>query len=254
MGYIVQGKEYTNALLNCSPKIQLFLKRLAVGDPLVHWGTLIANGYGEEPFTVVESLRSMTAQVDFYKKGRTCDIKKEYARIGADYPLRGTRYILESSVVTDSSKVVTKAFGGKSYHNYGLAVDIYPTLTKWKTTVEWGQTSVKQKIDVKEWFKRSGIVDLARDCGLEWGGSWSEIYDPWHFQDSSYKIPDGYDYNFDDNCNFQFISDFNAGKFDKFSSENKSGFSFAGFISSKLWIPLTVASYLIYAFLNRSKK
>lgn len=227
MSYVVQSKEYSNALANCSPKIQTFLRSLASRDGAINGNALLRHGYGTSPFTVVASLRSMSDQIDEFKKGRKVTVSKEYHLVGYDYPYVGTRYELSNAVVTDKSKVVTQVFGGRSYHNYGLAVDIYPTETKWKTTVDWNDVNVKEKIDVKEWFRRSGIVDLAKKCGLEWGGYWSDLYDPWHFQDNSFSLPrDTWEFNYDKNMNFDFIRDWNAGKFGgKVSaSVKKSGF------------------------------
>jgi len=56
--------------------------------------------------------------------------------------------------------IVTNARGGQSMHNYGLAVDV--------DTPNEGN------------FARIGVQGQA--YGLVWGGSWSSLYDPVHFE------------------------------------------------------------------------
>ena len=65
-------------------------------------------------------------------------------------------------------KIVTKAPGGQSYHNYGLAFDCVPLINE---KPAWNRLDL---------FKRMG--DLARSVGLEWGGSWKDFPDYGHFQ------------------------------------------------------------------------
>lgn len=64
-------------------------------------------------------------------------------------------------------KIVTNAKGGKSYHNFGLAVDIVEIKNGkalW-TNPDWGK-----------------ISELGKSLGLEWGGDWTSIKDKPHFQ------------------------------------------------------------------------
>jgi peptidoglycan LD-endopeptidase CwlK len=73
---------------------------------------------------------------------------------------------------------------GRSYHNYGLAVDISvksltPTQLKW-------------------------VVAVSTELGFEWGGKWKTTPEPWHFQMTfGFKTS-------------QFAADKKAGKFVKY--------------------------------------
>ncbi len=68
---------------------------------------------------------------------------------------------------TRPGKIVTNARGGKSYHNFGLAVDI--------VEIKNGKALWKNS----DWDK---ISDLGKSLGLEWGGDWVSIKDKPHFQ------------------------------------------------------------------------
>ena len=62
----------------------------------------------------------------------------------------------------------TRAAGGKSKHQYGLAVDVVPMID-----------SVAQWNNVKLW-RKVGVI--GEQLGLRWGGRWRELYDPGHFE------------------------------------------------------------------------
>ena len=64
--------------------------------------------------------------------------------------------------------IVTKAKGGQSFHNYGLAVDLCEL-----------DPSGKQV----NWSFDMGLLDpIAKKYGIEWGGDWQSIKDRPHFQ------------------------------------------------------------------------
>ena len=69
---------------------------------------------------------------------------------------------------TTPGQPVTNAPGGKSYHNYGLAFDIRGLNPDGKT--------LKDDIDFQ------GIAGIGKARGFEWGGNWTNIKDPPHFQ------------------------------------------------------------------------
>jgi len=92
---------------------------------------------------------------------------------------------------TKPGRKVTNAPGGKSYHNYGLAVDIVMILDKdgngsyesasWDTKLDFDGDGESDWIEVVEIFKRYGWV---------WGGDW-KFYDAPHFQKTfGYTIND----------------------------------------------------------------
>jgi peptidoglycan L-alanyl-D-glutamate endopeptidase CwlK len=77
---------------------------------------------------------------------------------------------------TKPGSIVTKAKGGLSMHNYGLAIDIVLIIDG--KTASW---------DVKGDFDGDGksdgmeVVTIFKQHGWEWGGDW-KFYDAPHFQ------------------------------------------------------------------------
>ena len=71
---------------------------------------------------------------------------------------------------TKPGKIVTNAKGGYSWHNFKRAFDAVPIDSK-------GQPSWNAPQSI--WQK---MGQIAKDCGLEWGGSWSGFLDLDHFQ------------------------------------------------------------------------
>lgn len=65
-------------------------------------------------------------------------------------------------------KKYTQSRGGKSKHQYGLAVDVVPIV---KGEPKW---------DDKALWRRIGMT--GESLGLRWGGRWRSIYDPAHFE------------------------------------------------------------------------
>jgi peptidoglycan L-alanyl-D-glutamate endopeptidase CwlK len=83
---------------------------------------------------------------------------------------------------TIAGKIVTKARGGHSYHNYGLAIDI--VLIK---DVNGDGNYDKAVWDTKSDFDGDGksdwmeVVQIFKEYGWEWGGDWKFVDAP-HFQ------------------------------------------------------------------------
>lgn len=72
---------------------------------------------------------------------------------------------------------VSKAKGGQSAHNYGMAVDIVHGVRAWN-------------LQPKEWQVLGHIgTELAKSMGVEvvWGGSWTTFYDPAHWELTGWK-------------------------------------------------------------------
>ena len=71
---------------------------------------------------------------------------------------------------------VTKAKGGQSIHNYGLAIDfcllIDGSHISWSLTEDWDGDKVS------DWME---IVKIFTDQGYEWGGRWKFVDNP-HLQ------------------------------------------------------------------------
>jgi peptidoglycan L-alanyl-D-glutamate endopeptidase CwlK len=107
------------------------------------------------PFKVYSGLRTFEQQDELYAQGRTT----------------GT---------AGSGAIVTKAKGGQSMHNYGLAVDLAPdNLATTASDVWWPDPD---KRDGKVWFRlEEALADAAQDhdeeegddgLDYEWGGRW----------------------------------------------------------------------------------
>lgn len=62
---------------------------------------------------------------------------------------------------------ITKAKGLESYHNYGLAFDVFFLNWEWKPPSE-------------KWWEELGKE--GKKLGLEWGGDWKDFPDKGHFQ------------------------------------------------------------------------
>lgn len=69
---------------------------------------------------------------------------------------------------TKPGNIVTKARGGYSLHNFGVAFDICPIVNG---RAAWNDTAL---------FKKIGEIGMK--VGLEWGGAWASFPDSPHFQ------------------------------------------------------------------------
>lgn len=95
------------------------------------------------PVYLVEGLRSFARSNELYAQGRT--------KPGA---------------------IVTRAKGGKSYHNFGLAVDCVLRDARGQPTWDFDPEGPV--------WKR--VVTLAKQRGMQWGGDWRGFRDIPHFQ------------------------------------------------------------------------
>jgi hypothetical protein len=127
---------------------RLNAKRLATLHPVVaERGSQLLQRAAAEGLTLVvtQGIRSFEEQNTLYAKGRT-------------KPPIGRQYI------------VTKAKGGYSWHNFGLAFDVV----------------VLDSLGKEDWdYRHPGWAlagALGRSVGLEWGGDWPTFKDYPHFQ------------------------------------------------------------------------
>jgi filamentous hemagglutinin len=81
----------------------------------------------------------------------------------------GYRSTEKQDSIFSQNNGVTNATGGKSYHNYGLAIDVVAIMQSGKTNYN--------VVPANE-----SIVDMAESYGFQWGGYWKSPYDPPHFQ------------------------------------------------------------------------
>ncbi len=87
---------------------------------------------------------------------------------------------------------VTEVQAGGSYHNYGLAVDLYPTTPEEGVQFDFNK-------DRKLMKKMKCVVEIAEDNNLESGGNFNSFSDYPHFQPKGINIaqlrmdyPDGW--------------------------------------------------------------
>ena len=73
--------------------------------------------------------------------------------------------------------VVTKAKGGQSIHNYGLALDI--VLIKDNKTASWEDNVDFDKDGKADWME---VVNILKSHGWTWGGDWKSFKDKPHFE------------------------------------------------------------------------
>jgi peptidoglycan L-alanyl-D-glutamate endopeptidase CwlK len=78
---------------------------------------------------------------------------------------------------TTPGKKVTNAKGGKSYHNYGLAIDICLILDN--KEVSWDISKDFDNDKIADWME---AVAIFKSRGWEWGGDFKSIKDAPHFQ------------------------------------------------------------------------
>ena len=88
------------------------------------------------------------------------------------------RTFAEQDALYNQKPKVTKAKGGQSYHNYGLAVDIVLLLNDGKTA-SWDTVTDFDGDGLADWQEVVYVFGL---YGWDWGGSWKTFVDKPHFQ------------------------------------------------------------------------
>lgn len=107
--------------------------------------------------------------------------KATAAAMGCDYvAVSGTRTFAEQDALyakgrTKPGKIVTKARGGYSNHNFGIAMDYGVFIGN---TYLDGGTKAQQELAAKV---HKAVSLNAAECGLKWGGTWKSIKDLPHF-------------------------------------------------------------------------
>lgn len=88
------------------------------------------------------------------------------------------RTFAEQDALYNQKPKVTKAKGGQSYHNYGLAVDIVLLLNDGKVA-SWDTLADFDGDGLADWQEVVYVFGL---FGWEWGGNWKTFPDKPHFQ------------------------------------------------------------------------
>ena len=118
----------------------------------------------------LDTLRTEAEQQAYYAQGR-----EPLASVNAKRKIAGMGPITEKE-----NKIITKAkSAGFSWHGYGLAFDIAVTDPTGKKIV-WDKSSDWDGNGKDDWAQ---VGSLADECGLEWGGNFTGMYDAPHYQD-----------------------------------------------------------------------
>lgn len=245
MGYILSDSVYHTLAENCVPEMALFLKGLNEGTASgVDFAGLKAAGLELSDgsiWRVVGGNRSGGDQLDFYKKGRKVSYDSFYV-IG-----KGSSYLLTDSKVVDPSKVVTNAWVGKSYHNYGAAVDLIFRRIGYDIQTDFVYNGIiYSKGDLRKLYVNCGLLHFASSCGLAWGGNWADFSDYAHFEAVSYKLPPESE-NYNSNLNYRYLLDYNkVGSSGGMVEKKKT--------DSKLLLVFVLPVFLIFLFLKDKLK
>lgn len=116
-----------------------------------------------------QTLRTNDEQVALYAQGRQS--------LGAVNGLREVAGMPKISV-TENHRVTNAKDITSSFHGYGMAFDIAITDSTGKKIV-WTDKSDWNADGVSDWVE---VGKLGEEIGLEWGGNFSSISDPPHFQ------------------------------------------------------------------------
>jgi hypothetical protein len=103
--------------------------------------------FRDQIIQLMQICRSQGIQLAIVESFRTSTKQDEYKGMGKDY---------------------TRSKGGRSKHQYGLAIDVVPMVD---SVAQWHDRALWKKI---------GLV--GEQLGLKWGGRWRHLYDPGHFE------------------------------------------------------------------------
>jgi hypothetical protein len=78
------------------------------------------------------------------------------------------RTVAKQNEYKQLGKIYTRSTGGRSRHQYGLAVDVVPVID---SVPSWHNEAVWRKVGA-----------VGEKLGLRWGGRWRHPYDPGHFE------------------------------------------------------------------------
>lgn len=135
-------------------------KRLADIHPMVRYMAqrLILESFAAGvPIIITQGYRSIAYQNDLFAQGRT-----------------------------KPGQIVTNARGGRSYHNYGLAVD-FALLMPDGRTASWDTLRDGDNDRKADWLE---VAEIGKRIGFEWGGDWPKFRDMPHFQ-HTFGLPVG---------------------------------------------------------------
>jgi peptidoglycan L-alanyl-D-glutamate endopeptidase CwlK len=115
-------------------------------------------------FAAHMGLRSYEVQAALYAQGRLLYLEVNQLRQKAGLP---------RILPAEAAKKVTNAPAGKSWHNYGLAVDIVEDGDPNKAGIQWSWANTKSYLKIGQYATR---------VGLSWGGFWKAFKDYPHVE------------------------------------------------------------------------
>ena len=212
---IKNDEERINAYANCTDNLRTFLEALDNKDDRIKWNRLDRDGCLQDDgtyFRVLSCQRTAKQQIDEYKKGRKGVKFEDMQNLGVfANDLKGTGHLyklVNKGEIVDKSALSTMAWVGQSYHNYGAAVDICIRHFGDKPTFELSDG----KMTIANYYSMIGLLKLAEDCNLEWGGFWTDFPDILHFQDKAYPtLPEYEKYAWTSNLNSTWLARFYSG-------------------------------------------
>ena len=151
------------------PKDKASIERIKLLHPSII--TLVTNSVDKaessmpknEAIRIVQGLRTFSEQDSLYALGRT--------KINPD----------GKSSAKPMGNIVTNAQGGKSIHNYGLAVDFALLIDKDNNgtfdELSWSMTLDMNNDSKTDW---SEVVNCFKSFGFSWGGDWRTFKDNPH--------------------------------------------------------------------------
>lgn len=103
--------------------------------------------FRDKIITLISMCKAKGIELAIVESYRTHSKQNEYKSMGKNY---------------------TRSGGGKSKHQYGLAIDVVPVID---SVAQWDNTKLWRKVGV-----------IGEQLGLRWGGRWKSLYDPGHFE------------------------------------------------------------------------
>ncbi len=111
---------------------------------------------------IPQGLRTFQEQNNIYAQGRTQEILNAVG--------------LNTTIAMPLLKNVSNAYGGQSYHNYGLALDF--CLVHKDGSISWDLKEDMDKDKVSDWME---VVEEFEKLNFSWGGHWKKADNP-HFE------------------------------------------------------------------------
>lgn len=136
-------------------RIQLLHPKVRTEIENIYKNEIVPSLTGRAICRFAYTLRTFAEQNAIYAQGRTRLFDAKGNRLG----------------------VVTKAKGGQSIHNYGLALDI--VLIKDNKTASWEDNVDFDKDGKADWME---VVNILKSHGWTWGGDWKSFKDKPHFE------------------------------------------------------------------------